>query len=78
MINKIISTMRKNAKLTQKELAKKCNIATTTLSGYEINHREPNFETIEKIANMCNYEILFKNKENGDILTTKNISRKEL
>ncbi len=78
MINKILKTMRKKAHLTQNQLAKLCNIANTTLSGYESNYREPTFEIIEKIANECGYEVLFKNKENNEILSTKNIERKEL
>ncbi|MDE5552936.1 MAG: helix-turn-helix domain-containing protein, partial [Malacoplasma sp.] len=39
MISKIIRTMRKKANLSQKELSKMCNIANTTLSGYESNYR---------------------------------------
>lgn len=77
MINKILKTMRKKANITQLEMAKKCNIANSTLSGYEVGYREPDFKTIEQIANICGYEIIFKNKK-GDILTTKNIARKEI
>ncbi len=78
MISKILKTMRKKAKLSQKELAKMCNIANTTLSGYESNYREPTYETIEKIANLCNYDIIFQNRKTKEILTSKNIERKEL
>lgn len=76
MINEIIKYMRKTKKLKQKELAKLCDIAVTTLSGYETNYSQPTFEMIEKIANICNYEIQFINKENNEIITTKNIERK--
>lgn len=78
MINKILKTMRKKANLSQSKLANLCNIANTTLSGYENKYREPTFETIEKIANHCGYEILFKNKETGEILSSNNIKRKEI
>lgn len=78
MLSKIIKTMRKKAKLTQNDLAKLCNIANTTLSGYESNYREPSFETLEKIANECGYKIQFKNEKNDEILTTENINRKEI
>lgn len=38
-----------------------------------------NFETIEKIAEVCGYEVVFINKKDKNkILTTKNIIRKEL
>ena len=78
VIDKILKTMRKKANISQKELAKKCNIANTTLSGYESGYREPTFATIEKIANECGYEIFFKNTKHGEILTSKNILRKEI
>ncbi len=78
MISKIIKTMRKKANLTQSKLSHLCNIANTTLSGYESNYREPTFETIEKIAKECGYEVQFKNKKTGEILTTQNIERKEI
>ena len=59
--------MRHNSKLKQSEVAKKCNIANTTLSGYESGYREPTFETIEKIANICGYDIFFINRKNKEI-----------
>ena len=77
MIFKIIKTMRIKANLTQSELANKCNIANTTLSGYETGYREPNFEMLNIIANQCGFEIRFVNKKN-DVLTLQNITRKEL
>lgn len=78
MISKILKTMRKKAHLTQNQLSKLCNMANTTLSGYENNYREPTFEIIEKIANECGYKIYFKNENTNDILTSKNIERKEV
>ncbi len=78
MINKIIRTMRKKSKLTQKQLSKICNIANTTLSGYESGYREPSFDTLEKIAKECGYQIIFKNEATNEILTSKNIDRKEI
>ena len=63
MIGKILKYIRKENKLTQKQLAKNIDIAQTTLSGYETKYSNPTFEIIEKIANYCNYEIIFRNKE---------------
>lgn len=37
-------------KITQKELAKKLNIAPTTLNGYISDKRQPDLETVKKIA----------------------------
>ena len=39
---------------------------------------EPDFKTIEKIANICGYEINFINKELDMTLNSKNIERNEL
>ncbi len=78
MLNKILKTMRKKANLSQKELAKRCNIANTTLSGYESNYREPTFYLIEKIADECGFDVLFQDRKTKEVLTSKNIERKEL
>ena len=78
MIKKFIRTMRKISGLSQEELAKKCNVSASTISGYETGYREPNFEILNKIANICDYEINFTNKKNGSNLNVKNISRKEI
>lgn len=45
-----ISYLREKANLTQDQLAKKIGITRAALSHYEKNRREPDFETIEKIA----------------------------
>jgi transcriptional regulator with XRE-family HTH domain len=36
--------------MTQEELAKKLNISRASLSHYEKNRREPDYETLQKIA----------------------------
>ena len=40
--------------LTQKELAAQLNIAPSTLSSYVQNAREPDFDTLKKIAGYFN------------------------
>ena len=38
-----------------------------------------NFETIEKIADACNYDVVFVNKDNKyRVLSSKNIEREEI
>lgn len=78
MIGKILKTMRREKKYTQEELAKLAFLGRTTLSDYERMKTDINFETIEKIADICGYEIIFKNKQTGEILTSQNINRKEI
>ena len=59
-------------------MCKILNIGQSTLSDYENNKISIDFETIEKIATICDYEIQFINKNNKEIITSKNIERKEL
>lgn len=76
MIGKILKTMRKIKGLKQSELAILSNIPQNTISQYETSKIQPTFETINKIANVCDFDIVFTDKKNN--LTPKNIDRKEL
>lgn len=78
MIGKILTYMRKKSKLSQDELAKITTFAPTTISGWETNYRQPTFENIEKIANICGYDIEFINRTTKEKINTKNILRKEI
>lgn len=78
MIGKILKTMRKIKGLKQSDISKITNIPQNTLSQYENEKIQPTFEIIEKIANICDYEIIFKNKIDNTILSSKNINRKEV
>ena len=79
MIGKILKTMRRENNLTQEDISKKAYIGRSTLSDYEREKTDINFENIEKIAEICNYEVLFVNKKDKNkILSSKNISRKEI
>lgn len=78
MIGKIIKYMRNQNNLSQEKLSILTNIGRSTLSDYEREKTDINFESIEKIAKMCNYEIYFKNRKTNEIITTKNIERKEI
>lgn len=78
MIGKILKTMRKSNKLSQEQISKLVGYARNTISQYETGTIEPDFQTIEKIANICGYKIEFKNKELNKTLTSDNINREEL
>ncbi len=76
MIGKAIKYMRNNKKLNQEQLSKIIDVERTTLSGYETERRNINFETIEKIANNCGYKIYFDNgKERFQV---KDLERKDI
>ena len=79
MIGKIIKTMRHESGLTQKQISEKTYIGRSTLSDYEREKTDINFENIEKIANVCNYNIIFVNKKDKNkFLSSDNIDRKEI
>lgn len=50
MINKRLIELRKKRKLSQQELSKRIGIARSTLAGYENDSREPDIDTLQKIA----------------------------
>lgn len=52
MIGGKIAELRKELELSQKELAKKIGVSRSALSLYEIDRREPDLETVKKIASL--------------------------
>lgn len=50
MFHKRLISLRKDKKLTQHELAKQLGITRSALSQYELGNRQPDYETLEKIA----------------------------
>ena len=78
MIGKVLKYMRNNKKLNQNDVAKLINTKQNTLSRYETETTDINFETIEKIATICNYKIYFKNIDTGEEFTAKDLDRKDI
>ena len=78
MIGRMLRLMRCSKGFKQSELAKKLNIAQTTLSGYETNYSNPDFDMIERFANLCNFEIIFRNIDSGEEFKLRNITRKDV
>lgn len=52
-----LKELRQQKQLTQNEFASILGIGRTTLSHYELNNREPDFEILEKIANYFDVSI---------------------
>ncbi len=75
MISDILKYLRKSKKLKQSEVASIANIAVSTISGYETNYSQPTFEMIEKIADICGYDIIFRDRKTEYEVTSKNIDR---
>ena len=71
--------MRRENNLSQEDLANKVFLGRTTLSDYEREKTDINFDSLEKIANACGYDILFVNqKDKNKKKKKKNIERKEI
>lgn len=52
-----LSKLRRDSGLTQNELSKRLNISRATYAQYEIGRREPDIETIQKLASFFNVSI---------------------
>lgn len=76
MIGMILKNMRLSAKISQLELGKKLAMADTTISSYERENSQADFETILKICKICGYEILFKDI-NGNIMSVENMAKEK-
>lgn len=76
--------LRKQEELTQQQLADKLGIKKSTISMYENGKREPDFETLESIAEFFNVDIctFFPRNDppdfDGPATTTDSISDKEI
>ena len=62
MLGDRIKHMRKAAGLSQVVLAQKLGISQSTLSGYETDSSMPNFDMVEKIAAICDFQMIFRDK----------------
>lgn len=60
MFAKRLAQMREKSGLTQEEISKKLGIARTTYQGYENGPREPDYDTLVKIADFheCSIDYL--------------------
>lgn len=54
---KRLKKLRKEAELTQKELANKIGVSRATVAGYETKGKEPSYETLSKISKVLNCSI---------------------
>lgn len=57
--NEMLKHLRLRDSLSQAELAIKLGVAKSTISMYEVGKREPDFETLEKIAGIFQVDMNF-------------------
>lgn len=76
MIGGKIAELRKEQGLNQKELAKKIGVSRSALSLYEIDRREPDLETVKKIASLFGVttDYLLGAEEGGNTMLGKRIN----
>ena len=78
VIGTVIKYIRKQKKYKQEVLGEMINVKGNTITQYEKGKRNPTFETIEKIADICDYTIYFKNNKTGETFTSKDLDRKDI
>lgn len=75
-IGNILKNMRNiNTKYSQKELGDILKVADTTISSYERENSQPDFETITKYTRACNFDIKFYNKKTNEEFTVEELSK---
>ena len=75
-IGNILKNMRNiNTKLSQKEIAEMLTVADTTISSYERENSQPDFQTIVNYAEICNFEIKIYNKKTNEEISLEELSR---
>lgn len=55
----MLKYLRTREKLSQAEVAQKLGVAKSTISMYEVGKREPDFKTLESIANLFHVDMNF-------------------
>ncbi len=75
-IGNILKNMRTiNTKLSQKEIGDMLNVADTTISSYERENSQPDFQTIVNYAEICDFELRLYNKKNNKEITLDELSK---
>ncbi len=75
-IGNILKNMRNiNTNLTQKDIGKKLSLYDTTISSYERENSQPDFQTIVNYAEVCGFEIKLFNKKIGKEMSLEEMSK---
>lgn len=75
-IGNILKNMRNiNTNLTQKGIGDKMSVADNTISSYERENSQPDFQTIVNYAEICDFEIRIYNKKTNQEVSLEEMSR---
>lgn len=69
--NDMLKYLRTREKMSQAELADKLGVSKSTVGMYELGKREPDFETLEAIADLFNVDMNFLLGKAGSELSSK-------
>lgn len=69
--NDMLKYLRVREKMSQAELADKLGVSKSTVGMYELGKREPDFETLEAIADLFNVDMNFLLDKVGSELSPK-------
>ena len=75
MIGTILRNIRKIRGFTQSIIGDELNLADNTISNYETEYSNPNFDTIQKFVSVCDFEIQFVDKKSKKIYTVDELSK---
>lgn len=75
MIGTILRNIRKIKGFTQSNIGDELNLADNTISNYETEYSNPNFDTIQKFVSVCDFEIQFVDKKSKKIYTVDELSK---
>ena len=67
----LLKYMRNQTGLEQKDIAKQLNRSVSSISGYEIGDSRISFEKLLEFAQVCDYEIIARDKNSGETITIK-------
>lgn len=75
-IGNILRNMRElNTNLTQKQIGESLCVADNTVSSYERENSQPDFQTIVNYAEICEFEIRLYNKKTNEEMSLEEMSR---
>lgn len=75
-IGNILRNMRNtNTNLTQKDIGDKLSLYDTTISSYERENSQPDFQTIVNYAEICGFEIKLFNKKTNEEISLEEMSK---
>lgn len=70
-IGNLIKYMRNSAGLSQVDLSFSLGIAQNTLSGYETDNSQPNFDMVQRIAQICEFDIVFVDRNSSESISVQ-------